>query len=415
MDKVMDSSKERIEEKLICAVFLIFIIGNLLHGFVGVTTKGVWNPDDFTMRYRESKYVLSGINPFEVMKGRVEPLTNIGILWENGGTAPWALGIGIITNFTFLPEYYARICALGLYILILVATCWSVKNYCKQHDWASSKIFIVILGICALPGWGTGLAWLNYGCLFGGILIIGVLNKKKYPYLFYISIGLSSLKPQLALPFYFALLYKKEWKGILIASILPISGWILVSLLTRTPPTDFLIAMSEIGSTYDSQSIVKLIQFIFSANFPQKVADCLSAIICVCGICYFWKQLKQKSIMDDLLFYSIPAVFGGMWMYTQEHDRTILGLFIIVLIPAIFCQGLKIYHKFFLCTLLFTLVYPDFFKALYCMLINTQGIYIIYLFALLRYFFQIFSLIIIFEYLPNTLLRMNRKDKAMCK
>lgn len=70
-------------------------------------------PDDFIMRYRESKYVLWRMNPFEVVLGHREPLPEIGPMWDVAGYTPWGMVLGILLNLRFCRSRWRewRICA----------------------------------------------------------------------------------------------------------------------------------------------------------------------------------------------------------------------------------------------------------------------------------------------------------------
>ena len=53
-----ESNLEEFIKRFIIVILLGLLLGNLLVGFYGFLSKGSENPDDFIMRYRESKYLL---------------------------------------------------------------------------------------------------------------------------------------------------------------------------------------------------------------------------------------------------------------------------------------------------------------------------------------------------------------------
>ena len=400
MNKV--TSKELLY-KIVILGLIMSAIGYLSYGICGVIIHSPANPDDFTMRYRECRYLLAGINPFDVMKGNRDVIENIGPLWTNGGAVPWALGGGIFLNFAFLQERYARICALVLTVVIWTYTLYTVWQYSKKLELTKVQRILIVLSVGALPGWGTGIFWLNYGNIFAGLFIITILNFKnnKESLLFYIALSIASMKPQLALPFYFALLYKKNWKGLIISSIFPLICWAFASKLVNTNPIILFKSVLETGAEYDTKSIFRTLQYFFDLHYSFATCDTISSIGCIIGVCYFWKRLKNKSNNSLLLFYTVPAVFSGMWMYMLEHDRVVIGFLVIVIIIFLIKTEGTIYPRILVSALIFTWIYPYFFNTVFLQIINKEAIAIDYIFVFTRYFLQICSLLIICETLTN--------------
>lgn len=312
---------------LLCLVF-----GNLCSGFYGFITKGSENPDDFIMRYRESKYLYQSINPFDVIYGEREVDSRIGFLWDVAGYTPWGMAYGIVFNFIFFPEKYARylffLCYMITMLLAIVVSYYLVR---KVYSKRISRLIVLL--ILANPGWSTGLSWLNVGAILGILIFFGVLLLDRFPVIAGIFIGLAAAKPQLAAPFFLGLLLKKQWKAFMSAVLVPLIGWGIAIFLTGTSPFFMLLQFQVITEKFSGMlgNWITSLSIYYDINFNHPILQFVGMISCIVFAGYIWNLMKKNAIYDNLTFFSVAAILSGMWTYSQAHDRTVLTLVILCL------------------------------------------------------------------------------------
>lgn len=334
---MLDNNKKEWNSLTAIMQFLLFglcvlLIGNFIIGIYGMLQKNSTMPDDFIMRYRESRYLLENINTYDVVLQNIPFENNIGPLWDDvAGYTPWGMAMGIIFNFAFLPENIARIAYGTVHITVMILTfCIISKIFIKQRKYALIFLLIAI----AIPGWGTAISYLNFGAVFGALLFLSVLIYEDHPIIAGILLGLAATKPQLAMPFYLAYLLKRRYKTLSVAIIIPTFFWGIASILAGINPVSMLLQFSAIGQNVVSILGGWLIPFgvYFDMNFGGKTFEIFGAIICIFMAFVFWNNLrKTDNTNNNFLFFSIPAILSGMWTYSQEHDRTVLMIYLVAL------------------------------------------------------------------------------------
>lgn len=315
------------KELVINILFLIsacLVIGNLLVGIEGFLAKGGENADDFTMRYRESRYLAGGVNPFDVVFGH-KKATSIGDLWDVAGYTPWGMVYGILINFIFLPEKYARICFFALFLCLMSGTaCFLYRMVARSHSQKSGILFVLLA--FSISGWGTGLSWLNFGALFGVMIFLAVTLIEDHPVCSGLLFGLAAAKPQLALPFYMGLIIKKKYKTLLPAIVLPLFAWIAAAILTGTSMLQLLLQNMEVMKIVSGQlgNWISSLTIYFDLDAANGNIQITGAICCIVLAVYIWRCMLKNHMEDNLDFFSVAAILSGMWTYSQAHDRTVL-------------------------------------------------------------------------------------------
>ncbi len=329
---MQEIKKKDILQKLLLIILIVMVSGNLLSGFYGFLVKGGDVADDFTMRYRESKYVAAGINPFDVIFGLREE-TSIGSLWDVAGYTPWGMVFGIVLNFTFLPERYARYLFCAVYLCLMAAAIGLVYQVVRKRC-SRQTAMLIALTAAAIPGWGTGLSWLNFGALFGAALFLAVLIMDRHPVLAGVLFGLAATKPQLALPFYLGLLIKKKYRVIVPAVALPFCAWLAAALLTSTGLFEMLLQYSgiinEIGGQLGNWAS-SLSVYYDNLDFAHGCLKMLAMASCILLAVFLWYFMHKNGVTDLCSFFAVPAILSGMWTYSQAHDRTVWILVIVAL------------------------------------------------------------------------------------
>lgn len=330
----MNKNKEM--ENRTIAYILIFLLFVLLLGYLWFVIynyssnykEGMF---DFVFRYQESMYLKKGYNPFDVISKKVDIDNEIGALPKNVGYPPWSMAMGIFTNFTMLPVKTGIIITTILMITFFIISSLLVYFYCYKKLKLSIEYSMVCSLCCmCISGFYTGFHWLNIGAVIGVLLFLIVLFEDMNQYIMGIILAVSAIKPVLAAPFFLAVLLRQKWKAIIVSTCICLFFWGLSSYLTKTNPILFLQQMKEQGNTYWNNSLFTNIGAIVTGVFPStKVCSIVSPVISIGIAIFLWVLMKRNSIENRFVFYSVPAVLSGMWMYSQEHDRTVLLIFLI--------------------------------------------------------------------------------------
>lgn len=319
--------------KIILTILLLVNLLVSMHmGISVMLTHSAQNPDDFMMRYRESKYVLNRINTYDVVRG-IEPVReDIGEVW---GYPPWGMAMGILTNFTFLPESIARLAFLIAYVCFFLFMLVSVYSWCSEKSRRQYRA-ILVLATAAMPAWGWALTWLNFGAILGGMLVWSVLLSERHEVTAGFLLGITATKPQLALPFFLAYLLRRKYKVFLIGCVIPIFFWVICSVLVSVDPISLLL--QSVGLTGSLRGDLGG----WLRNFGIPISSGLYQLLCAGGAIilafYFWYRLRKHNNHNALFFFSVPAVLSGIWTYGQPPDRIVL-LILLFCYVLIFADG----------------------------------------------------------------------------
>lgn len=322
-------------------VFLIgcMIAGNFLEGFSVFIERGGNNTDDFMMRYRESKYLLNGINPFDVITHIREPDPLIGELWDVAGYTPWGMAMGILFNLSFFSENVARSVFAIFYGVVYIVAAGLIFYLCRQKTSCLNSIIMAML-ILVMPGWVTGLQWLNIGAILGVVIFGSILLMRKHPYAAGILLGIAATKPQLAAPFFLCLLFTKHYKTFFTALIIPLVSWGIALVLTDTQPFEMIIQFKSI--TDQIGSITGILSSYFSREYEYNLINSifmgLRMFFCILLAIGSWFIMNKNDVKNEFAFFSIAAILSGMWTYSQLHDRTVL----IIVLYYLFLKYLKL-------------------------------------------------------------------------
>ena len=320
------TEKRKTMQSILIGLLLILLIASIVYACREYFSIGV---DDFTRRYRESKYVLHGISPFDIIYGNKEVVSSIGELPRNSGYPSWSMVIGILTNFAFLPENIAYLLTGAVMVLCIALVGIVLYRFGKQKKWSEEQCLLQTLcGLC-ISGLWTGLSWLNFGSVIGVLLFLFVLCEEKYPYVAGILLGISSIKPVLAAPFFLAVLLRKNWKCFLSATVIPLVAMLICFALTKVSPLTMLAQMGAEGNTYWNNSFFANFNLLLGYGLSTKTCNFLSTIFGIGLALLLWVWMHP--VKNKYVYYSIPAVISGFWMYSQEHDRSVQLILLVAL------------------------------------------------------------------------------------
>jgi hypothetical protein len=289
---------------------------------------------DFSLRWRESRYMMAGINAYDVAYGKIPARDEIGNLPSYAGYPPWSTVLGVILNFVFLNLNTASHCEVILIFLCALFAFIQSFKFVKQKGGSFDDAAIMCLCVASIPAWYTGTAWANNGTVIGVFLLAITLCDEKYPVLTGILLGFATIKPQMTLLFILALALRGRWKTIFIAGGIAISAWIVAYFLTGVSPLKSLSQTLSSGISFGAggyqdsffENIAKIFNVgLINLDLTRRFNLLISAVIGAALAFSLWSLLPAKS--DKFVWYSIPAVISCFWTYQQEHDRTALIIF----------------------------------------------------------------------------------------
>ena len=373
------NEKKQIVLYVVMALMLIFLLINIVYAVIQYHDVGV---SDFTRRYRESRYMMAGVSPFDVIYGAHPVIDAIGELPRNSGYPSWAMVIGIITNFAFLPERIAEILTFFLMIASIALAAALLYQFGKRMKWHREHcVLLTLAGLC-ISGFWTGLPYLNFG-LVAGVLLLGfVLLEKEHPLWAGILLGIASVKPVLAAPFFLAVLLRRNWKCFVVASAIPLIALIIGWILTDISPFTMLSQMNAEGNTYWNNAFFSGWNWMLQGGYSTKVCNTMSMIFVIATALLMWLWLYPSE--DRLVWYAIPAVISGFWTYSQEHDRTVQLILLLAL--AVYIMKEKRLSKWMMLCIFACVVY----RRYLVMISEALGLHIAY-----QTFDMIYDLILI--------------------
>lgn len=307
---------------------------------------------DFLGQWKLCAYTLRGTDPYPLVGVETPAIEELGIIPTGWGTTPWGLLLGNLFYPAFLDwkaaafipstatsiledlQAYrelnsalepAEIYFVVINVLLLLATAIIVFKYFKpiSKDMALTSCLISIFSFAQLiPLKNTGNASSIVCCL----MILICLLHEKYPKLSGILLAFAMVKPQLALIFCLPLLLMRRFKMVVIAALIDISAWLIVSIMTSTSPTTLLTEFlsADIGGSKNYAGIFTL----FTAS-NYNLAMLLSMLA---GIIYVIVCHKLLSDCKICAFKFFPACIAAtFWCYSFSNE------FYILILPAIVC------------------------------------------------------------------------------
>ena len=242
-------------------------------------------------------------------------------------------------------------------------------------------MLLTLAGLC-ISGFWTGLPYLNFG-LVAGVLLLGfVLLEKEHPLWAGILLGIASVKPVLAAPFFLAVLLRRNWKCFVVASAIPLIALIIGWILTDISPFTMLSQMNAEGNTYWNNAFFSGWNWMLQGGYSTKVCNTMSMIFGIATALLMWLWLYPSE--DRLVWYAIPAVISGFWTYSQEHDRTVQLILLLAL--AVYIMKEKRLSKWMMLCIFACVVY----RRYLVMISEALGLHIAY-----QTFDMIYDLILI--------------------
>lgn len=302
---------------------------------------------DLDLRINEIKCSSTRVNPFDVWSGKVVHENFCGYPRPDlpsppaGGDSrkrrvhaypPWHTALFWFYNF--LPDYTVRYLMAFCYgaafmgIVAYVAACF------KRHLAPGGGNLPFAWGAFALlqvPVVFLSIGNLNYPVLIAGIMALMMLAlEKNHNVLAGVCWALAMVKPQIALLFFWPLLFSRRYVAILVAAGICIAATLFPAWLYGQSPVELVLQIPEIGRPYLAEFATlphRIAMAVFGSEAGSAVLSC--AVFVFCGA-LSWLFRRQK----EWCFRFAPAALCmPVFTYMLHYDVICmwpLGVFLIL-------------------------------------------------------------------------------------
>lgn len=302
--------------------------------------RGECSFGDFHARWQESAYLFRGINPFDVISGKVV-IEEIGAIDPDMVTVPWAWIWGSIISPGFLQYEYAKIWGGIFFLLMAVVTscvcyCYIEKSFNwkagdEKRKWCLQAFFIVFSQYCWVWSFMCG----NHGALACCFVVIALCIYKEHPYLAGVMMTFGMIKPQAAALFFITFLIIKQYRVILTTIICELATFLSIWLLIGSGPLELMQQTAGIGTNLDGV-FFGLFNMLKYVGVPTTVVLLLDI---AAGVLYlvFHTLVTRKYMGENGLHIFVGATIAStFWFYKQSHDYVILIVLCMVLLKEIY-------------------------------------------------------------------------------
>lgn len=305
-------------------------VRNVILHYKGILSPGLFC--DHIWIYRECAYALRGIDMSEAIRLGIF-LDGIGQV-SASSTWPWAKILGVVVHGAFLSEKASQIYAVGLYILLILATCLLCyrKLIASDHipDSIVNRIQVVFL---FLSSW----YYVYLACAFNNgsfvclaiIAAIALIDDK--PVLAGVIMAFAMIKAQIAIPFFVVFLIRRKWKVIWTSVLVVLSSWVTSCILMHITPWEQIKNLLHGQMSGSSAAFLRYGMFDFIMLFDNsKALLCmiLSALTGLIILVFIEKKVIDKDLQGEYVYLSYyhAAIVALLWMYTTKCDYLILTI-----------------------------------------------------------------------------------------
>lgn len=303
--------------------------GLTLFWFIKGIAYGVTHGGDGWLKRMENFYVLQGINPADIVQGRLE-----GALPANTITVPWSYLLSGIFYPSFLSWRRAAVwCAA---CAVLFALCCLALMYTRlRAEYQNREIAIFLcLTFFAQYGWYCALNKLNNGMFCTTAIMLSLLileygkRTRGNEYLVGILMSIATLKPQMALLFFIPILYRRCYRSILTTGVILIALWGAAAAITRVSPLTMLIEQLEIGKglTSEVSSYYGILDYLTVLGVSSSLVLLIQFAIFVPLTFVLCWRCRRHSLWVQ---FAIPATFTLLWCYQHNSDIEIIGILMV--------------------------------------------------------------------------------------
>lgn len=290
-----------------------------------------WVGFDAQLRRNEIRLAHQGVNSFRVWDREIQasgfvPLSRPDKVDVPAGPGdvkvhaypPWHTAYFWFYGWMSRPLYLAVL--FGLFGVSLSVIFCFTRNFLKVNSTAGNLLSIGAFAMLSLQ-FALCFRYLNYGVfvLAVSFLLFEAVDAKR-PYVAGFLWAIMMIKPQMAVLFFWPLLFRRFYKTIVTAVLICLLATIWTSLACRESPVDLILQVPKIGAPYLTGFSNAVFSW-FAALFGSRAYGLWSFVCFVgCGIlCY----LVRRS--GSFMAASLPVVFFvPLWTYSQQHDHVIL-------------------------------------------------------------------------------------------
>lgn len=283
---------------------------------------------DFALRWAESAYLLRGLDPMEVVSGRVPPLPQLGALPGYAGTVPWAYSLGWAANFGVLPYPAALALELLLWAAVLGMAFGLVRRQLAQKDAGGRAWVFGWLALGGCPYFADAFFYGNYGFVWALLVYAAMDRAEKQPVLAGLLLLPACMKPQLAGLFLLALLMQKRFVPVLIAGGGTLLFWLVSALCCRRSPLGMLLSFlgSAAGEYSGGNYFGMFTSWVNSGRLSRPAALVFSALCGLGLLAACWLLLRRTGTDSPAARGAATAIISCFWFYGQRHDHAVLLL-----------------------------------------------------------------------------------------
>ncbi|MBL0278468.1 MAG: DUF2029 domain-containing protein [Anaeromyxobacter sp.] len=277
---------------------------------------------DAFLRWQEIRHVLAGIDPKDVMAGRVPALADVGA--PRFSYAPWSYLLGI----PFLPPVRS-----SLSLTWFVGMSLAALGAMSAAAWRQARPFGRRAGVAMVLAAGTTLAipvgfrHLNYVAIVcGALAVFLLLEERKHHVLAGAALALGMLKPQLGALFVLVPLAHRSWRTLVSCLMVLGAATAGTSLLLGKSPVALVSAMVKEGAGY-GDGYLGIFTPLLQVGATRLLVVGLGAIVGVVLVLYALLRYRP-GLLDSM---AIAACGATLWSYQRTFDLLVLGFLILAL------------------------------------------------------------------------------------
>ena len=308
--------------------------------FVGLNIVGIWwlfhdgvAWTDFPVQWRICVYTLRGMDIYS-MRGTANYVSEIGSIGAGFHATPYGLLLANLFYGGFLPFKVAKIYFLIINIAGITFASWLLYKRAE----VLSKEFGLLSFIVSITSVNFFIATHegNTGGMVCVFLVIAWLLCNEHPYISGLFIAFAMVKPQDAAIVCVALLLMKRFVPVLVAALIDISAWAVVSFIVKRGMleliSEFLFSSQRTGTDPDAINPFAGIFTLATDNFLLSVAASM-----VFGIIFVYIMYRCLPAEMPEIFKIYPAFMTvTFWCYSYVLDSYVL------IIPTCLCLWLMI-------------------------------------------------------------------------
>jgi hypothetical protein len=314
---------------------LLFILSVVLFVIAAIyLTKGFYilllssdqvNPQDLFTRWQEQQYIYHQQYPYYARVGSKNIIPEIGPI-ISGGYFPWSF----FTGFFLVPNIswpLVRIYYTFLNIICLVII--GFFSYNVGLPYGKPKALFCLAASLAISSNCTILGVGQYGLIINGFLVGFFLAIKHYKYSWSgLFLGMAMIKPNISALYFFILMARRGFTGIIVFLIYLIFSSLFISLAVKV---DVLKMIEEVFSQtkYFATTGSSTINYFVSFGIDTSSAVLISGIVAMLISMIIFYLCRSY---DLLTLFAIAGVIARVSTYHLNYDNVMLIFLLLAII-----------------------------------------------------------------------------------